>query len=171
MHSPYALLKTINHAEHTELSPRGDEPGFIQHINNNTIFMPERPGNKVAVSLRNIIQNPNIELLVMVPGYSQTQNIHGHAYVTTDSELLEPCTVNGKKPKIGIVIKVISKHFQVDKALLNSKIWDASQAVDKTTLTAFPKALSSHMNGTGLLGKATNKVVEAIVKHDMKNLY
>ena len=170
-YSPYALLKTMNHEGHTELSPRGDEAGFIQMIDNNTLFIPERPGNKVAVSLRNIIQNPSIELLIMVPGYPHTQNIHGNAYVSNDSELLSRCTVNGKQPKTGIVIKVISKHFQVDNALTQSGIWDATKAVDKKTLTAFPKALSSHMNGTGLMGKATTTIVGAIVKHDMKNLY
>ena len=170
-HSPYALLKTMNKAGHTELSPRGDEVGFIQTIDNNTLFIPERPGNKVAVSLRNIIQNPNIELLIMVPGYSHTQNIHGHAYVTADEELLKRCTINGKQPKAGIVVTVLSRRFQADDALEQSGLWDATKAVDKKMLTAFPKALSSHINGTGLMGKATNTIVGAIVKHDMKNLY
>jgi predicted pyridoxine 5'-phosphate oxidase superfamily flavin-nucleotide-binding protein len=169
--SPYVLLKTMNNVGHTELSPRGDEAGFIQQIDNNTIFIPERPGNKVAVSLRNIIQNPNIELLIIVPGHSHTLNIHGHAYVTTDVELLKRCTVNGKQPKTGIVITVLIKNFQADRALEQSGLWDATKAVDKKTLTAFPKALSSHINGTGLMGKFTNTIVGTIVKHDMKNLY
>jgi len=170
-HSAYVLLKTRNHAGQIELSPRGDKTGFIQIIDNETLFMPERPGNKVAVSLRNIIQNPNIELLVIVPGQSYTKNIHAHAYVTTDSELLTRCTVNEKAPKAGIVIKVTRESFQEDAALIESELWNATKAVDKNLLTAFPKALSSHMNGTGLMGKATNTIVGAIVKHDMKNLY
>jgi predicted pyridoxine 5'-phosphate oxidase superfamily flavin-nucleotide-binding protein len=170
-HSPYVLLKTMNNAGHTELSPRGDEAGFIQKIDNNTLFIPERPGNKVAVSLRNIIQNPNVELLIMVPGYSHTQNIHGHAYVTVEAELLSRCTVNGKQPKAGIVITVHRQNFQANNALEQSGLWDATKAVDKKTLTAFPKALSSHINGTGLMGKVTNTIVGAIVKHDMNNLY
>lgn len=170
-HSPYALLKTMNHADQTELSPRGDEPGFIQTIDSNTLFMPERPGNKVAISLRNIINNPNIELLIIVPGYSHTQNIYGCAYVTTDKDLLKRCTVNGKQPKAGIVINVIKRTFQRDDALMKSELWNAKKMIDNTTLTAFPKALSSHINGTGLMGRATQTIVGAIVKHDMKNLY
>lgn len=170
-HSSYALLKTMNHTRSTELSPRGDEAGFIKTIDSNTLLIPERPGNNVAISLRNIIQNPSIEILAMVPGHSHTQNILGHAYVTTDTQLLERCSVKGKQPKTGIVIKVISKHFQADDTLVQSGLWNATKAVDKKALTAFPKALSSHMNGTGLMGKATNAIVGAIVKHDMKNLY
>lgn len=170
-YSPYVLLKTMNREGQTELSPRGDEAGFIKAINKNTLFMPERPGNKVAISLRNIIKNPNIEILVMVPGCLHTQNIHAQAYVTNDTTLLERCAVNGKTPKTGIIINVTNHNFQIDEVLVKSDLWDATKAVDKKTLTAFPKALSSHMNGTGLMGKATNSVVGAIVKHDMKNLY
>jgi hypothetical protein len=73
--------------------------------------------------------------------------------------------------KTGIVITVLRKNYQTDSALEQSGLWNATKAVDKKTLTAFPKALSSHINGTGLMGKVTNTIVGAIVKHDMKNLY
>ncbi|MFY0642447.1 MAG: pyridoxamine 5'-phosphate oxidase family protein [Bermanella sp.] len=169
--SPYGLLKTHDVQGKTEISPRGDEAGFIKTINNDTLFMPERPGNKVAVSLRNIISNPNIELLLMVPNTGYTLNIIGQAHVTTDPTLLALSDVNGKQAKIGIVIEVTSKQFQLDQRLVTSGLWDSKNFIDKKALTPFPKALSSHMNGTGLMGKATTLVVDAIVKHDMKNLY
>lgn len=169
--SPYGLLKTHNVQGKTEISPRGDGAGFIKTINNDTLFMPERPGNKVAVSLRNIICNPNIELLLMVPNTAYTLNISGQAHVTTDPTLLALSDVNGKQAKIGIVIKVISKHFQLDQRLAISHLWDSKEYVDKKALTPFSKALAFHMKGTGLMGKATTIVVDAIVKHDMKNLY
>lgn len=170
-HSPYALIKTINDQGKTEISPRGDQPGFIKIINENTLFLPERPGNKVAVSLRNILQSSTIELLILVPQTLYTLNIAGQAYVTSDPALLEICSVNGKLPKTGIVIKVTSQSFQICQALENSGLWDREKAVDKQSITPFPKALSSHMNGTGLMGKATTTVVGAIVKHDMNHLY
>ena len=169
--SPYALLKTQNATGKTEISPRGDEAGFIKAINHNTLFMPERPGNKVAVSLRNIMNNPNIELLLMIPNTAYTLNIIGQAHVTTNPALLELSEVNSKQPKIGIVIEATSKQFQFDEQLTQSGLWDRENFIDKKMLTAFPKALSSHMKGTGLMGKATTLVVDAIVKHDMKNLY
>ena len=169
--SPYIILKTADNEGNTELSPRGDEAGFIQQINENTLFIPERPGNKVAVSLRNILQNPTVELLLMVPGLSYTLNIHANAHVTNDLALLQRCTVNGKQPKLGILITNLNQSFQDNNELKQSGLWHASSAVDQKAITTFSKALSSHMNGTGLLGKATNTFVGAIVKHDMKHLY
>ena len=169
--SPYALLKTQNKHGKTEISPRGDEAGFIKILNQDTLFMPERPGNKVAVSLRNIIECPDIELLFMVPGTPYTLNVKGQAYVSNQTDLLAQCQVNNKQPKTGIVIKVFSRSFKFDERLEESELWDKNKAIDKKDLTPFPKALSSHMNGIGLMGKATTAVVGAIVKHDMKNLY
>ena len=169
--SPYGLLKTHNAQGKTEISPRGDESGFIKTINANTLFLPERPGNKVAVSLRNIINNPNIELLLILPDTGYTLNICGQAQVTTDPSLLSMSNINGKQAKVGIVIEVTAKQFQLNERLATSGLWDSKHYVDKKTLTPFSKALSSHMNGTGLMGKATTLVVDAIVKHDMKNLY
>jgi predicted pyridoxine 5'-phosphate oxidase superfamily flavin-nucleotide-binding protein len=169
--SPYALLKTQNSVGKTEISPRGDQAGFIKLVNDGTLFMPERPGNKVAVSLRNIIEYPGVELLFMIPGSAYTLNVKGQAYITTQPELLDMCQVNKKRPKVGIVIKIESKQFQFDANLYRSGLWDENKAVDKHNLTAFPKALSSHINGVGLVGKATTAVIGAIVKHDMKNLY
>lgn len=169
--SPYALLKTQNTIGKTEISPRGDEIGFIKVLNNTTLFMPERPGNKVAVSLRNIIECPAVELLFMVPGSVYTLNVKGQAYVSTQPELLSMSQINNKLPKTGIIIKVDSKQFQFNNSINHSGLWDEDKAVDKNSLTSFSKALSSHMNGIGLMGMATSAVVAGIVKHDLKNLY
>ena len=169
--SSYVLLKTQNKQGKTEISPRGDEAGFIKILDQDTLFMPERPGNKVAVSLRNIIERPDVELLFMVPGTPYTLNVQGKAYVSNQSDLLAQCQVNNKQPKTGIVIKIHSTKFRFNDRLEASELWNADKAVDKKDLTPFPKALSSHMNGVGLMGKATTAVVGAIVKHDMKNLY
>ncbi|MFT6975861.1 MAG: putative pyridoxine 5'-phosphate oxidase superfamily flavin-nucleotide-binding protein [Bermanella sp.] len=169
--SPYALLKTQNTIGKTEISPRGDDIGFIKVLNNTTLFMPERPGNKVAVSLRNIIECPAVELLFMVPGSVYTLNVKGQAYVSTQPELLSMSQINNKLPKTGIIIKVDSKQFQFNNSINHSGLWDEDKAVDKNSLTSFSKALSSHMNGIGLMGMATSAVVAGIVKHDLKNLY
>ena len=169
--SPYVLLKTQNAQGKTEISPRGDESGFIHVIDHNTLFIPERPGNKVAISLRNILESPEIELLCLVPGQFHTLNVKGHAHISRAPSLLQQCAVNGKTPKLGIVIQIKEQQFQFDDTLKQSLLWDPTTAVDQHSLTPFHKALSSHMHGTGLLGKATSTVVGAVVRHDMKNLY
>lgn len=167
----YLLLKTKNTDGHTEISPRGDGAGFVKQISENTLLIPERPGNKIAVSLRNIIDGPAVELLFIAPGSNHTLNIQGTAKLISNCELLEQCAVNGKAPKVGILITTHASSFQLDPALAAGDIWNAEKFNNKSAITSFPKALSAHINGTGLLGKATATLVGAVVKHDMKNLY
>lgn len=169
--SSYLLLKTNDRSGNTEISPRGDGAGFVKQLSATTLLLPERPGNKVAVSLRNIISCPDVELLFMVPGTSYTLNVQGTAELISSCELLDQCTVNGKAPKVGILITVQATNFQLDPVLEDGDIWSPEKTISKDAITAFPKALSAHINGTGLLGKATTAIIGAVVKHDMKNLY
>ena len=169
-HAPFLLLKTRNQTGKTELSPRGDDAGFVKMLRPNTLLLPERPGNKIAVSLRNIIQHPEVELLFMIPSSDQTLSITGIAKIISDQELLEQCAVNGKKPKTGILIQIESTELQTHQVINKSQLWNQENKT-KANITSFSKALSSHINGTGLLGKATSVVVDVVVKHDMKNLY
>ncbi|GLQ31751.1 hypothetical protein [Litoribrevibacter albus] len=167
----YSLLKTHSSDWQTEISPRGDQTGFLSLIEDDLLFLPERPGNKVAVSLRNILQNPYVELLCMIPGREVVLHLAGQADVTDDPRLCSMAAVDGKQPKLGILIRVSSYKVVQEHALSESNLWNESEYVLKTQLTPFPKVLSEHMNGTGLLGKATNQVVKAVVNHDMKHLY
>lgn len=169
--SPYLLLKTTNKHGKTEISPRGDEVGFVKLINTNTVFIPERPGNKIAVSLRNIIQCSDVEILFIVPHSPYTLNVRGTATITKEPILLQLSDINGKKAKVGIRIEILEKTFQLDKNIEACDLWNSEKFENKQSLTPFSKALSSHINGTGLLGKATHLIVDAVVKHDMNNLY
>ncbi len=170
-HASYALLKTHNQHWQTEVSPRGDQTGFLTLIEENVIFLPERPGNKVAVSLRNILQNSSVELLCMIPGCELVLELSGQAQITSDADLCAKAAVDGKLPKLGILIKVASHSLVHASVFKNMSLWDQADYVPKGEVTPFPKVLSEHMNGRGLLGKATNQVVKAVVNHDMKHLY
>lgn len=170
-HSPYVLMKTQNRQASTDISPRGDAPGFIHQISSNMLLIPERPGNKVAVSLSNIIDQPQIELLCLIPETSKTLNISGRAIITKSPSLLATCAVNGKHPKLGILVTIEAQRLLEDSTLAKMNIWQTQKYVDPKAISSFPKALSAHMNGTGLLGLATAKIVKTVVNHDMKNLY
>lgn len=170
-HSSYLLLKTQSSEGRIEISPRGGEPGFVKRISSTTLMIPEFPGNKVAVSLRNIISCPDVELFFIVPGTNNTLNIKGSAELISSCEQLDQCAVKGKIPKVGIIINIQSSQFQLDPVLASRDIWDSEKAISKDAITSFPKALSSHINGKGLLGKVTHTIVGAVVKHDLKNLY
>ncbi len=96
--SPFALLATSAPDGTCDVSPRGDPAGFVHVVDERTLLMPERPGNRLADSLRNIVRNPHVGLLFLVPGVGDTLRVNGRATIVTDAELLEPLAVEGKMP-------------------------------------------------------------------------
>jgi len=168
---PYLLIKTLNKKYETELSPRGDCEGFVQDLGGGKLFIPERPGNKVAVSMRNIIANENIELLMLIPGSDAFMTVFGKAYLSANPELLSKCSVNGKRPKLGIVIEITQSLIRGSDTINSKTLWSKDKHIEAGHVTRFPKALSVHMNGSGVLGKAAAPIIGAVVKNDMNNLY
>ncbi len=168
---PYLLIKTVNKNYETELSPRGDYEGFVRNLGGGKLFIPERPGNKVAVSMRNIIANENIELLMLIPGSDAFMTVRGKAYLSANPELLSKCSVNGKRPKLGIVIEITQSLIRGSDTINSKTLWSKDKHIEAGHVTRFPKALSVHMNGSGVLGKAAAPIIGAVVKNDMNNLY
>jgi len=169
--SPYLLMKTMNEIGETELSPRGDQGGFVYLIDQQRLFIPERPGNKVAVSLRNILKNERVELLMFIPGIDSVMHVHGHGTLTKNEQFLDLAVVNNKRPKLGILLDQCRFSIEQSKAIQKSQPWLNESHVSPDRLTRFSKALSAHMNGEGLIGKATTPFIDAVVKSDMKHLY
>jgi uncharacterized protein len=125
------------------VSPRGDPAGFVRIIDEATLLIPERPGNRIADSLRNILENPHVGVLFMIPGVTDTFRVNGRATLTTDAVLLAPCEVEGKVPKLGILIDIEEAYAQCSKAFLRSHLWDPSSAVDRETLPTFGQIMRS----------------------------
>jgi len=169
--SPYLLMKTMNEVGETELSPRGDQEGFVHFVDKLRLFIPERPGNKVAVSLKNILINEKVELLFFIPGTDYMMHVDGKAILTRDEGLLDVSTVNNKRPKLGVLLDQCRFSIEQSNAIEQSKAWLSESHVNPNRLTRFSKALSAHMNGEGLIGKVTTPFVDAVVKNDMKHLY
>ncbi len=128
--SPFVCVATSDHAGNCDLSPRGDPAGFVRILDDRRLLMPERPGNRLADSLRNLLANPHIGLLFVVPGATDTFRVNGRATITTDPELLAPCTVEGKTPLLGILVDIDEAYTQCSKALLRSHLWDPERFVD-----------------------------------------
>jgi len=169
--SPYLLMLTRNAEGATELSPRGDPEGFIGLIDPQRLLIPERPGNKVAVSLSNILACDELKLAFLLPGSATVLGITGRAQVSADPQLLGPLSVNGKAPVLGTLVEVERFAFVEAPELVDAGLWRAETHLAPTAIPSFPKMLAEHMNGTGLLGKATTLVVDAVVRHDLKHLY
>lgn len=132
--SPFVCLATCDAHGNLDVSPRGDPTGFVRILDDQTLLVPERPGNRLADSLRNILCNPRVGLLFIIPGVSDTFRVNGRATLTTDPALLEPCAVEGKVPKLGILVEIESAFTHCSKAFLRSQLWDPARFVDRSSL-------------------------------------
>jgi len=132
--SPFVCLATSDEAGACDVSPRGDPAGFVRILDDSTLLVPERPGNRIADSLRNILRNPHVGLLFVIPGVSDTFRVNGRATLTTDGALLTPCAVEGKVPKLGILVDIETAYTHCAKAFLRSELWDPARFVDRSEL-------------------------------------
>jgi PPOX class probable FMN-dependent enzyme len=134
LRAPLVCLATADREGRCDVSPRGDPPGFVRILDDATLLLPERPGNRIADSLRNILLNPRVGLLFVIPGVGETLRVNGRAVLTTDAALLAPCAVEGKLPKLGILIDVEEAYTQCSKAFLRSQLWDPSRFQTRESL-------------------------------------
>ncbi len=132
--APFLTLATSNAAGKVDVSPRGDQPGFALILDDNTLFLPERPGNARYDSLINIIENPHVGLLFFVPGFEDMLRVNGRAQLIHDEGLMARCVVNGKAPKIGIRVQVEEAYLHCAKALKRSQLWSATAHRDRKEL-------------------------------------
>ena len=132
--SPFVCIATSDAAGNCDLSPRGDPVGFVRILDDRTLLIPERPGNRIADSLRNILANPRVGLLFFVPGVTDTFRVNGRAAITVDAELLAPCAVEGKLPLLGVLVDIEEAYTQCSKAFLRSQLWDPQRHVDPASM-------------------------------------
>ena len=132
--SPFMCIATSDSDGNCDLSPRGDPAGFVRIIDERTLVLPERPGNRIADTLTNILANPHVGLLVLVPGATETFRVNGRASLTTDPSLLDPCAVEGKVPKLGILVDIDQAYTQCSKAILRSHLWDPARFISQGAL-------------------------------------
>ena len=139
--SPFLTIGTANANGKSDVSPRGDGPGFVLILDDNTIFIPERPGNNRVDTLSNITENPNVGLLFLVPGFDETLRVNGRASVVKDEKLLERCAVNGKVPKLGILVAVEEAYLHCAKAFRRSKLWDPASLQNRKEMPSLGKII------------------------------
>ena len=131
--SPFAALATCG-PEGLDCSPRGDLPGFVRVHDEATLMMPDRRGNNRVDSLRNIVRDPRIALLFLIPGSGSTLRVNGRARVSADADLLASFKVDGKAPRTVIVMTVDEIYFQCARAIVRSDLWNPDRRVDPKSL-------------------------------------
>lgn len=132
--SPFVCIATSDPAGNCDLSPRGDPVGFVRILDDRTLLIPERPGNRIADSLRNMLANPHLGLLFFVPGISDTFRVNGRATLTVDKELLRDSAVEGKVPLLGILVDIDEAYTQCSKAFLRSRFWDPQMHIPPSSM-------------------------------------
>jgi PPOX class probable FMN-dependent enzyme len=139
--SPFAVLATVG-PEGLDASPRGDGPGFVTVEDEHTLLMPDRRGNNRIDSLLNIVRDPRVALLFLIPGLGETLRVNGTAKILTDDALRARFSMEGKLPISVLEIHVESIFFQCSRAIIRSKLWKVEEHVDKSRLPSLGTILS-----------------------------
>jgi uncharacterized protein len=158
--SPFVLIGTYGQSGACDVSPRGDAPGLVKILDSKTIIIPDRRGNKRADSLRNIVETGRIGLLFLIPGVGETLRVNGKACLIRDEEILTSLAIGGKQPVLGIAVEVEEAYLQCAKAILRSKLWEASQAEHKTQLSCLAQMLVDQTKMEGVTVESLNEAIE-----------
>jgi PPOX class probable FMN-dependent enzyme len=141
--SPFVCVGTAAPEGGLDVSPRGDPPGFVQILDERTLLIPERPGNRLADTLTNLLRDDRIALLFLIPGVGDTFRVNGRAILTDDRDLLTDSAVDGRAPRLGIVVTVEEAYTQCPKALIRSRLWDPECLRDRAELPSGGEVLRS----------------------------
>jgi uncharacterized protein len=144
--APFFVLATVG-PEGVDCSPRGDSPGFVRVADERTLLIPDRRGNNRIDSLRNIVRDPRVSLLFLVPGVGETFRVIGRASLSTDPALTETFVFAGKTPRAVIVVTVERVYYQCSKAIIRSKLWDPASLVDRKSLPSNGTILAAITHG------------------------
>jgi PPOX class probable FMN-dependent enzyme len=141
--SPFVCVATARPDGGLDVSPRGDPPGFVRVLDSTTLLLPERPGNRIADTLTNLLHDPRIAILFLIPGVGDTFRVNGVAEIIDDPELLAGSEMEGKVPKLGLLVSVQEAYTQCPKALLRSDLWNPEHHIDRSELPSSGEILRS----------------------------
>jgi len=144
--APFVVIATSGPGG-LDCSPKGDAPGFVRILDDSTLAIPDRPGNNRIDNLRNIVEDPRIALLFLIPGVKETLRVNGRAAITVDDELLASFAVQGKLPRSVTLITIEAVYFHCAKAIMRSKLWDLDAQIDRSLLPTGGDILAEITNG------------------------
>lgn len=153
--SPFAALATVG-PEGLDCSPRGDLAGFVRVADDRTLLIPDRRGNNRVDSLRNIVRDPRVALLFLIPGSGTTFRVNGRAVVDTDAGLCAGFAVDGKAPRSVVVVTVERAYFQCARAIVRSELWNPARHLDAASLPT-PGAILEELSDARIGGEAYDR--------------
>jgi uncharacterized protein len=155
--SPLCLIATADATGKQDVTPRGDPPGAFKVLDEHTIALADRPGNNRLDTLKNLLENPEIALIFLLPGVNDTVRVAGTARLSVDPELLASMAVQGKEPKCAIVIAVRQAYLHCAKALLRSRLWEPDFVQPKGTFPSISRMIGDQIG----LAEEEKKAAEA----------
>ncbi len=169
--SPFLCIGTQNLDGRADVSPRGDPVGFVEILDQRTLAIPDRPGNNRLDSLVNILANPSVGLLFVIPGFDDTLRVNGQASLVTDPELLESMRVNERTPKIAIVIKVTEVFLHCAKAFRRSHLWDPDHFQDRAEMPSLMNIILDQTTGAPSDGAEMRKLDDGLEDEYKTTMY
>jgi uncharacterized protein len=139
--SPFVLISSCDAEGRMDVSPKGDPPGFVQVLDDCTLAIPDRPGNRRADTLVNVLQNPRVGLLFIIPGKQETLRVNGNAMIVCDLALRERMAVGGKLPELALIVSVKQAFVHCAKCMIRSHLWDRNFWPDQAGLPSHARCL------------------------------
>jgi uncharacterized protein len=145
--SPFLVIASSDPSGRCDASPKGDAPGFVQVLDDQTLLIPDRLGNNRIDTIGNLLARPGVGLIFFVPGINETLRVNGLASVTNDPAVLEPLAVNGKVPRSGILVSAEEIYFHCGKALIRSDLWNPEKHLRRSEFPSLGRILADQIGG------------------------
>ena len=165
--SPFVCISASDASGQPSISPKGDAPGFVQVLDDNTLMIPDRPGNKQIITLSAIIEYPKVGLLFLVPGRKETLRIEGQATIVLDDDVLAAGAIQGKLPPAALVITVTGARIHCGKSVVRSNLWDPATQIDKDAIPSYGQIIKDQAEDPELTVDAADALVERVYKEEL----
>jgi PPOX class probable FMN-dependent enzyme len=159
--SPFVLIGSCDGAGNADVTPKGDRPGFVTVLDDTTIAIPDRPGNNRLDTLENIVVNPAVGLLFLIPGMDETLRINGDAKLTADAGLRERLAAEGRLPAAVIVVAVKAVYMHCAKAFMRSELWRPESWPDRASLPTLGQILKDQLRLSESAEEADRRLAES----------
>ena len=163
--APFVAVATAG-PEGLDCSPKGDAPGFVRILDDKTLAIPDRPGNNRIDGFRNIVRDPRIALLFLIPGIGETLRVNGRAAISIDPELMANFAINGKLPRSVLIVHIESIYFHCSKAIVRSKLWNEETKIDRKSLPSTGSIVAELSQGR-LGGEAYDRELPERVQREL----
>ena len=147
--SPFLVISSMGTDGVTDISPRGEKPGFVKILDDKTVAIPDRPGNNRIDTFTNILSNPAVGLIFLIPGMNEVLRLQGDAEIRDDEDLMARFEVNGKLPRAVVVVKLREVYLHCAKAIMRSELWEDSNKIDRTIMPSMGQMLKEQIGSPG----------------------